>query len=79
MIGINAAGWESLERGTAFVTTHRFSFTNVWDGSNRSLEHYGITATPSKRLLDGHGEEIGAWRGLTVNLDDLEELLDGLE
>ena len=79
VIGVNTAGWETLEKGRAFVTTHRFSFTNLWDGSDGSLEHYGVTATPSKRLLDRHGDEIGAWQGLTINLDEIEDLLDGLE
>lgn len=79
MIGLNPAGWESLERGRTFVATHRFGFTNLWDGSNLSLSHYAVTATPAKRLLDGHGNEIEAWRGVMANLDEVEDILDSLE
>lgn len=79
MVGLNPAVWESLERGRSFVAAHRFGFSNLWDGSSRSLSHYAVTATPSKRLLDGHGNEIEAWRGAMANFDEVEDLLDSLE
>lgn len=77
---MSPAEWETLESSKLFVNTHRFSFANLRDGSNRVKAYYEVTGTPSMRLLDKHGDELRVDPQRPVRtFREVEELLDGLE
>ena len=77
-MGINPENWSSLDSAKSFVTAHRLTFTNLWDGSNTVWKHYGSPYTSRFQLLDKHGNRVGGGPSV-FSVSRVKRLLDDLE